>query len=79
MVVFSWLNKFILLIAGTTAVLASFILIAWAFQFQSVFGIDRLFAEYNPWGIFGVFLILVFGSAYFLKGGVTIIKGIIKE
>jgi len=75
----NWVNKLIAVLVGLMVIAASLMLAGWFVRFQGVMTIDRLFSEYNPIGVLGVFAILIFGGFYLLNAGFGIIKSGMKN
>lgn len=70
----NWINKLIAVLSGLMVIAAALVLANWVFRFQGVMAIGTLFRDYSPWGVLGVFAILVFAGFYLANAGFSIIK-----
>jgi len=73
-----WINKFFYVALALSIFLFAVFLLAMFARFQEILLIPGLLAEYNPFGVLGIFAVLIFGGFYLAKIGTTLLRNYFK-
>ncbi len=69
-----WINKFLYVFVALGIFLFGFLLIGMFVSFQEILLLPDLLTDYNPFGILGIFAVLIFGGFYLGKIGFTLLR-----
>lgn len=69
-----WINKFLYVFVALGIFLFGFLLLGMLVSFQEILLLPDLLTDYNPFGILGIFAILIFGGFYLARIGFTLLK-----